>query len=134
MEWHGDCWMGGWHGYLPWQAHVEVAMGIPWNGMGTAGWVVGMDIFHGKLMWRWPWASHGMAWGLLDGWLAWISSMASSCGGGHGHPMEWHGDCWMGGWHGYLPWQAHVEVAMGIPWNGMGTAGWVVGMDIFHGK
>merc|ERR1712197_43033 len=73
-------WMGGGHGYLPWQGHVEVAMDIPWNCFGGRG---------------------------LDGWRSWISSMARSCGGGHGHPME-------------LLW-------------GKG-AGWVEVMDIFHGK
>merc|ERR1712102_116523 len=104
-------------------------MGIPWNCMGTPGWVDAMDIsmasscagrhghpmelhgdswmggchgyLHGKLMCRSPWASHGIAWGLLDGWMPWIS-----------------------------PWQAHVQVAMGIPWNCMGTPGWVDAMDI----
>merc|ERR1712218_403317 len=109
--------MGGGHGYLPWQAHVEVTMGIPME----------------------------LHWGLLDGWRPWISSMASSCGGHHGHPhgialgapgwveamdifhgkLMWRspwaspwnciGGSWMGGGHGYLPWQAHVEVTMGIP-------------------
>merc|ERR1712155_486471 len=86
---------GGCHGHLPWQAHVEITMGIPWNCSGTPGWwmpwtssmasscgdhhghpmelqwdswmVDAMDIFHGKLMWRSPWASHGIAVGLLDG-------------------------------------------------------------------
>merc|ERR1712155_47645 len=111
----GDSWMGGCHGYLPWQAHVEITMGIPWNCIETPGWVDAMDIFHGKLMWRSPWASHGIALGLLDGWTPWISSMASSCGDHHGHPMELHWDSWMGGRHGYLPWQAHVEITMGIP-------------------
>merc|ERR1712020_697580 len=113
-------------------------MGIPWNCMGwTPGWVEAMGIFHGKDMWRSPWASHGIAWGgLLDGWKPWESSMARTCGGRHGHPMELHGvDSWMGGSHGNLPWQGHVEVAMGIPWNCMGwTPGWVEAMGIFHGK
>merc|ERR1711949_11188 len=125
--------MGASHGYLPWEAHVQVTMGIPWNCMGlldgckpwissmgsscaghhghpmelhgTPGWVQAMDIFHGKLMCRSPWASHGIAW-----------------------------DSWMGACHGYLPWQAHVEITMGITWNCIGTPGWVHAMDIFHGK
>merc|ERR1712218_505197 len=163
MELHWDSWMGACHGYLPWQAQVQVTLGSPWNCIGAPGWVDAMDIFHGKLMWRSPWASHGIALGLLDGWMPWISSMASSCGDHHGHPMEWHlglldgwmswipsmasscgdhhghpmewhWDSWMGGCHGYLPWQAHVEITMGIPWNGIGTPGWVDAMDIFHGK
>merc|ERR1712155_160176 len=121
MEFHGrvDSWMGGWQGGLPWQGHVENTMGIPWNSMGdswmggwhgglpmarpcgehhghpmefhggegrTPGWVDGMEAFHGKTMWRTPWASHGIPWG----------------------------DSWMGGWHGGLPWQGHVENTMGI--------------------
>merc|ERR1712067_161634 len=93
-----------------------------------------MDFFHGKLMRRPPWPSHGIPWGLLDGWTPWISSMASSCGGHPGHPMEFHGDSWMGGRHGFLPWQAHAEATLAIPWNSMGTLGWVDAMDFFHGK
>merc|ERR1712038_894812 len=134
MKLHGDSWMGGGHGCLPWQAHVEVTMGIKWNCMGTPGWVDAMDVFHGKLMWRSPWASNGIALGLLDGWRPWMSSMASSCGGHHGHQMELHWDSWMGGCHGGLPWQAHVEVTMGIKWNCIGTPGWVDAMEVFHGK
>merc|ERR1711952_278448 len=134
MELHGDSWMGGGHGYLPWHGHVEVTMGIPRNCMATPGWVEVMDIFHGKVMWRSPWASHGIAWWHLDGWRSWISSMARSCGGHHGHPMELPGDSWMGGGHGYLPWQGHVEATMGIPWNCLVTPGWVEVMGIFHGK
>merc|ERR1711876_53831 len=113
MEWHGDSRMCGCHVYLPWQAHLEVSMGSPWNGMGTPGCVGAMYIFHGKLIWRSAWAAHGMAWGLQDVWVPWISSMASSSGGQHGQPMEWHGDSRMCGCHGYLPWQAHLEVSMG---------------------
>merc|ERR1712218_152280 len=135
IAWEGwGSWMGGCHGGHPWQAHVEATMGIKWNCMGTPGWADAMDVFHGKLMWRSPWASNGIAWGLLDGWMPWMSSMASSCGGHHGHQMELHGDSWMGGCHGCLPWQAHVEVAMGTKWNCMGTPGWVDAMDVFHGK
>merc|ERR1712155_180179 len=133
-ELHWDSWMGGCHGYLPWQAQVEITMGIPGNCIGTPGWVDAMDIFHGKLKWRSPWASHGIALGLLDGWMPWISSMASSSGDHHGHPMELHWDSWMGGCHGSLPWQAQVEVTMGIPWNCIGILGWVDAMEIFHGK
>merc|ERR1712155_435496 len=125
---------GGCHGYLPWQAHVGITMGIPWTCIGAPGWVDAMDIFHGKLMWGSPWASHGIALGLLDGWMPWTSSMASSCGDHHGHPMELQWDSWMGECHGHLPWQAHVEITMGIPWNCIGTPGWVDAMDIFHGK
>merc|ERR1712067_158610 len=117
-------------------------MGITWNSMGgwTPGWVDGMEAFHGKAMWRTPWASHGIPWegGLLDGWMAWRPSMARPCGEHHGHHMEFHGrvDSWMGGWHGGLPWQGHVENTMGITWNSMGgwTPGWVDGMEAFHGK
>merc|ERR1712218_467631 len=78
-------------------------------------------------------ASHGFALGLLDGCMPWISSMASSCGDHHGHHMDLHWDSWMGACHGYLPWQAHVEITMGITWNCIGTPGWVHAMDIFHG-
>merc|ERR1739836_278069 len=67
MELHWDSWMGAGLGYLPWQAHVEVTMGIPWNCTGILGWVQALDIFHGKLMWRSPWASYGIALGFLDG-------------------------------------------------------------------
>merc|ERR1712155_248535 len=97
MEFHGrvDSWMGGWHGGLPWQGHVENTMGIPWNSMGDS-WMGG---WHGGL------------------------PMARPCGEHHGHPMEFHGgrgvDSWLGGWHGGFPWQDHVENTMGIPWKSM---------------
>merc|ERR1712012_1080894 len=122
IAWGVGSWMCGSHGNLPWQGHVEVTMGIPWNCMGG---------------------------GLLDVWKPWESSMARTCGGHHGHPMELHGGwapgcveamgifhgkdmwrspwashgiawgvgSWMCGSHGNLPWQGHVEVTMGIPWN-----------------
>merc|ERR1711923_419316 len=69
--------------------------------------------------------------GLLDGWMAWRPSMARPCGEHHGHPMEFERrvDSWMGGWHGGLPWQDHVENTMGIPWNSMGDS-WMGG---WHG-
>merc|ERR1712069_71564 len=89
-----------------------------------------MEIVHGKLMWRSPWATHGVALGLMDGWRSWRSSMASSCGGHHGQHMELHWDSWMGGGHGDLPWQAPVEVTMGNTWNCIGTPGWVEVMGI----
>merc|ERR1712012_1309585 len=99
MELHWDSWMGGCHAYLgkliwkspwashgialglldgwvpciSWQAHMEVTMGIPWNCIGIPGWVGAMHIFHGKLIWRSPWASHGIALRLLDGWVPCIS-------------------------------------------------------------
>merc|ERR1711952_437883 len=60
--------------------------------------------------------------------------MARSCGEHHGHPMELHVDSWLGGWHGGLPWQGHVDNTMGIPWNCMRAVGWVDGMEVFHGK
>merc|ERR1712218_757819 len=56
--------------------------------------------------------------------------MASSCRDHHGHPMALHWDSWMGGCHGHLPWQAHVETTMGIPWHCIGTPGWVDAMGI----
>merc|ERR1712155_366786 len=124
----GDSWMGGWHGGLPWQGHVENTMGIPWNSMGgwTPGWVGGMEAFHGKTMWRTPWASHGIPWGRgvdswMGGWhggLPWQDHVENTMG------IPWNslGGSWMGGWHGGLPWQCHVENTMGIPWNSMG--GW----------
>merc|ERR1711949_12337 len=117
MELHWGSWMGGCHGYLPWQAHVEKHHGHPME-------------FH---------------WGLLDGCMPWISSMASSCGetpwASHGIPLgalgwvhamdifhgklmwrntmgiPWNsiGGSWMGACHGYLPWQAHVEKHHGHP-------------------
>merc|ERR1711949_99973 len=113
-----DSWMGGWHGGLPWQGHVESTMGIPWNSMGGLldGWLAWRSSMarpcgehHGH-----PMEFHG---GFLDGWMAWRPSMARPCGEHHGHPMEFHGrvDSWMGGWHGGLPWQGHVENTMGIP-------------------
>merc|ERR1739836_20904 len=122
---HGIAWGStpGWvecHGHLPWQGHAAVTMGIPWNCMGEYSWMGGM-----------PWAS----------------SMARSCGGHHGHPMELHGGVLLDGWnamgifhgkvmrrspwashgiawgstpgwvecHGHLPWQGHAAVTMGIP-------------------
>merc|ERR1739836_24777 len=133
----------GWllDGWAPWISSMASSCGghhgQPMELHGVApGWVGAMDIFHGKLMWRSPWAAHGIAWG----------------------------GSWMGGRHGYLPWQAHVEVTMGSPWNCMGwlldgwapwissmasscgghhgqpmelhgvAPGWVGAMDIFHGK
>merc|ERR1711860_463563 len=109
-------------------------MGIPWMCLGTLGWASAMDISHGKLRWSSPWASHGCAWGLLDGRVPWTSPMASSGGAHHGHPMDVLGDSWMGECHGHLPWQAQVELTMGIPWMCLGTLGWASAMDISHGK
>merc|ERR1712218_387159 len=134
MELHWGSCMGGCHAYLPWQAHLENTMGIPWNCIGALAWGDAMHIFHGKLIWRTPWASHGIALGLLHGWMPCISSMASSSGEHHGHPMELHWSSCMGGCHPYLPWQAHLENTMGIPWNCIGNLAWVDAMHIFHGK
>merc|ERR1712218_321917 len=131
MELHWGSCMGGCHAYLPWQAHLENTMGIPWNCIGALAWVDAMHIFHGKLIWRTPWASHGIALGILHGWVPSISSMASSSGEHHGHPMELHWSSCMGGCHPYLPWQAHLENTMGIPWNCLGALAWVDAMDIF---
>merc|ERR1712197_404 len=101
--------------------HGKLMCMTPWAAHGIAwgipGWVDAMDIFHGKLMCRSPWAAHGIAWG--DSWV----------GGCHGYlPWQAHvqvtmgspwncmGDSWVGGCHGYLPWQAHVQDTMGSPW------------------
>merc|ERR1712155_110594 len=140
----GDSWMGGWHGGLPWQGHVENAMGIPWNSMGgwTPGWGGGMEAFHGKAMWRTPWASHGNPWGTPG----WVDGMEAFQWQGHventmGIPwnsMGRGGDSRMGGWHGGLPMARPCGEHHGHPMEFHGgegwTPGWVDGMEVFHGK
>merc|ERR1711952_110589 len=136
LELRWGSWMGGCHGYLPWQAHVErhhghdlgIALGLldgwmpwissmasscgetpwarPWNCVGALGWVDAMDIFHGKLMWR---NTLGIPWNCI-GALGWVEAMDI--------------------FHGKLMWRS----TMGIPWNCIGALGWVDAMDIFHGK
>merc|ERR1712218_729205 len=92
-------------------------MCIPWNCIGTPGWVDAMDIFHGKLMWGSPCASHGIALGLLDGWMPWTSSMVSSWGE---TPWASHGLA-LGLLDGWMPWTSSMARSCGeTPWASHG--------------
>merc|ERR1739837_18192 len=88
----GDFSLGGFHGLLPWPAHWELTMAMPWHCLGTSHWADSMDFFHGQLIGSSPWPCHGIAWGLLIGRIPWTSSMASSLGAHHGHAMALLGD------------------------------------------
>merc|ERR1712117_376319 len=95
----GDSWMGGCHGYLSMASscgdHHGHPMELHWGLLD--GWMPWIS-FHGKLMWRSPWASHGIALGTPG----WVDAMD------------------------ICPWQAHVEITMGIPWNCIGDS-WMGG-------
>merc|ERR1712020_158373 len=132
LPWHSS--LGQGHGHLPWQPHVDLTMAIPWYCRGTPHWVKAMGIFHGNLMWTSPWPSHGIAVALLTGSRPWASSMATSCGPHHGHPMVLPWPSSLGQGHGHLPWQPHVDLTMAIPWYCRGPPHWVKAMGIFHGN
>merc|ERR1712026_549410 len=108
----GGSWLGGCHGCLPWEGHVAKHHGASHGiALGAHGWVDAMDVFHGKVMWR-STMGHPMElhWGLMAGWMPWMSSMGRSCGEAPwGIPWNCIGGSWLGGCHGCLPWEGHVE-------------------------
>merc|ERR1739837_51109 len=88
---------GGFHGVLPWLAHWELTLAIPWHSHGILPWLA-----HCDLTMAIPWHANGMPhlkrwwrlarWEREGWWIPWSSSMASSLGAYHGHPMAFQWD------------------------------------------
>merc|ERR1739837_30619 len=133
MELHWDFSLGG----SPWNASMASSLGFHHGHSMELHWDFSLGKIHGMLPWLAhcvsPWPFHGIALGLLIGGSPWNASMASSLGSHHGRSMELHWDFSLGEIHGMLPWLAHWDLTMAIPWNCIGTSHWGKSMECFHG-